>query len=113
MLLAERRSDPHLGGRWEFPGGKIAARETPEAALERELQEEIGVEPLTLERFTQLDHEYPDRLVSIQFFLISEWRGEPAGLEGQRLRWVHPSELDACQLLSADLPVVKMLEAGC
>ena len=109
VLVAERRGDRPFSGLWEFPGGKIAAGETAEAALERELAEEIGLQPLTIEPLLQLEHDYEDRLVAIDFFVVSAWRGEPAGLEGQRLRWVEVFELAAEQLLPADAPVIEAL----
>jgi 8-oxo-dGTP diphosphatase len=109
-LITERVDDGPFHGLWEFPGGKIGAEETPEAALMRELSEEIGVQPLVSEHFMSLQHDYPDRLVSIDFFLVTKWQNKPTGLEGQELKWVSADALDAENLLPADLPVVEGLK---
>ena len=110
VLITERVDDGPFQGLWEFPGGKIGAEETPEAALARELGEEIGVQPLVSEHFMSLQHDYPDRLVSIDFFLVTAWKNEPTGLEGQELRWVKTEDLNSEELLPADLPVVEGLK---
>jgi len=113
FLIAERVDDGAFHGLWEFPGGKIRKNETSEAALKRELSEEIGVRPLQSEHFMSLQHDYPDRNVSIDFFLITEWQNDPRGLEGQDLKWVAADDLDAASLLPADLPVVDALRGLC
>ena len=110
ILITERVDDGPFHGLWEFPGGKISAGETPEAALARELREEIGVEARISRHFMSLEHDYPDRHVAIDFYLVSGWRFEPAGLEGQALRWVTITELDSEALLPADKPVVAALK---
>lgn len=110
VLLAERTEDGPMHGLWEFPGGKIHAGESTEAALARELVEEIGVEPIVCTHFLSLDHDYADRRVSIDFFLVTEWRNNPTGLEGQQLRWVETENLSAEQLLPADAPVIDALQ---
>jgi 8-oxo-dGTP diphosphatase len=109
FLITERLEAGPFYGLWEFPGGKIGAGEAAEAALVRELREEIGIEVLDLSPFLELEHRYPDRHVDIRFFLVEAWRHEPAGLEGQRLRWVAARDLHAAQLLPADQPVIEAL----
>ena len=111
VLISERRCDGPFDGLWEFPGGKIADGEAPIDALRRELIEELGIEVAEARAYMALQHEYPDRSVDLEFFLVTAWRGEPAGLEGQGLRWLPPSELNSDELLPADAPVIKELQA--
>ena len=110
FLITERVDDGPFHGLWEFPGGKIDRNESRETALKRELDEEIGVRPLLSEHFMSLQHDYPDRHVSIDFFLVTDWQNEPMGLEGQQLKWVTADNLNAEQLLPADLPVIEALK---
>ncbi len=110
VLIAERLGDGPFTGLWEFPGGKIAAGETAENALSRELAEELGIEVTESSSFMNLRHEYEDRIVSIEFFLVSGWNSDPIGREGQELRWVPSEFLDADELLPADMPVVAALQ---
>jgi 8-oxo-dGTP diphosphatase len=109
VLIAERVGGGPFQGMWEFPGGKIGDGESPEQALERELSEEIGVELGAVERFMHLEHDYPDRSVSIHFFLVRGWKNEPSGMEGQALRWVSPAQLGDQDILPADVPVIEAL----
>lgn len=110
VLISERLCGGSFGGMWEFPGGKIGPDETSTQALRRELIEEIGVEVTHSQPFMSLNHEYRDRTVDIEFFLISDWRNEPIGREGQRLRWVDAESLDAAELLPADVRVVEAIK---
>lgn len=110
VLIAERLDDGPFHGLWEFPGGKIAAGETSAEALARELAEELGIEVITCSSFMNLRHEYDDRVVSIEFFIVSEWNSDPVGREGQELRWVPAHALDARELLPADIPVIAALQ---
>ena len=110
VLIAERLDDGPFRGLWEFPGGKIAAGETSAEALARELAEELGIEVITCSSFMNLRHEYDDRVVSIEFFIVSEWNSDPVGREGQELRWVPAHALDARELLPADIPVIEALQ---
>lgn len=111
FLIAERLGDGPFHGMWEFPGGKIGTDESAHAALIRELDEEIGISVVDASLFTSLDHRYPDRRVSIDFFLVTHWQGEARGCEGQALRWLRAGELENANLLPADAPVVTKLKA--
>ena len=110
ILIAERVGGGPFQGMWEFPGGKIDYGESPEQALARELAEELGIELLAVERFMHLEHDYPDRSLSIQFFLVLDWKYEPAGLEGQALRWVTAAGLADEDILPADAPAIEALQ---
>ncbi len=109
VLIAERLCDGPFNGLWEFPGGKIGDGESAAAALQRELAEEIGINVTAAQPFMELHHEYPDRTVDLEFFLVTDWQGEPAGLEGQALRWLTLDELRSDELLPADAPVIEAL----
>ena len=109
ILITERLCDGPFNGLWEFPGGKVGGDESPSEALRRELGEELGIEVTASQPYMNLHHEYPDRAVDLEFFLVTEWNGEPAGLEGQGVRWVAPSEIDATELLPADAPLIERL----
>jgi 8-oxo-dGTP diphosphatase len=109
VLIAERLCDWPFNGLWEFPGGKIDDAETSAAALRRELREELGIEVTMAEPFMKLSHEYVDRTVDLEFFLVNDWDGDPDGLEGQELRWVNISQLNEAELLPADAPLVQAL----
>lgn len=110
ILIAERLGGGPFQGLWEFPGGKIADDENAAEALSRELAEELGIEITACASFMNLRHEYDDRIVTIEFFIVSDWVSEPVGREGQALRWVPRERLDASELLPADVPVVEALQ---
>ena len=93
VLIAERLGDGPFHGLWEFPGGK-----------------ELGIEVTACSSFMNLRHEYEDRVVTIEFFIVDAWNREPEGCEGQALRWVSKYRLDAEELLPADMPVVHALQ---
>ena len=109
VLLAERQKDSEFSGLWEFPGGKTEPSEASEEALSRELKEELGIEVTKVEKFLTLDHDYADRRVHIDFFLVTEWRGEPRPMDGQGLRWVLPREISKKEILPANTAVVDAL----
>jgi len=109
VLITERLCDGPFNGLWEFPGGKIAKGESAPVALQRELVEELGIDATEMTPYMQLHHEYPDRTVDLEFFLVTAWQGDPSGLEGQGIRWINPSDLDPEILLPADAPVVEQL----
>lgn len=109
ILIAERKGDSAFVGQWEFPGGKIAGGESAQDALHRELVEELGICVVSASHFQHVEHRYPDRVVSIDFYLVDGWTGEPVGLLGQALEWCRPAELEETRLLPADAPVLRAL----
>jgi 8-oxo-dGTP diphosphatase len=111
VLLAQRPEGRSMAGLWEFPGGKLEANETPEAALVRELREElsIGVEPKCLAPFTFASHAYPSFHLLMPLYLCRNWSGEVVGREGQRLAWVRASRLGDYAMPPADEPLRTML----
>jgi 8-oxo-dGTP diphosphatase len=110
VLIAQRPAGKHLAGRWEFPGGKVAAGESERHALARELREELGVELLAARPFMRLIHAYPDREVELSLWVVERYAREPRSLDAQALRWVAPRDLAAQDILEADRPFVTALQ---
>jgi len=109
VLIAERPTGKHMAGRWEFPGGKVAPGESEEAALARELAEELGIEVIDARPMMRLRHRYPDRSVELSMWVVESYRGEPQALDGQRLKWVPRPQLGREDILEADRPFVAAL----
>jgi len=109
VLLARRPAHLHQGGRWEFPGGKVEAGENLEAALARELAEELGIRPLAPQAWLSVPHRYPDKAVVLHFFRVTAFTGTPRGREGQTLAWRAAHELDPAAFPAANRPVVNRL----
>lgn len=111
VLVAQRARGTELAGLWEFPGGKIEAGETPEAALIRELAEELAitVAAATMIPLSFISHAYPGFHLVMLLYLCRRWDGTPEGLEGQPLRWVSINELATLPMPPADLPLVAVL----
>ena len=112
ILIAECAQSRSMQGYWEFPGGKVEARESAEAALGRELEEELGIVVVKARHLHHLEYDYPERSVAIDFYLVSAWHGSPSGCEGQRLKWVSRNALRSQNLLPADAPVIEALESS-
>lgn len=109
ILLSRRPDDKHLGGLWEFPGGKLEAGESLAEGLKREIDEELGLRVETHRPLIQIRHAYPDRQVLLDVHLVERWRGEESGREGQEIAWVDPGSLSRYQLPPADKPIVTAL----
>jgi 8-oxo-dGTP diphosphatase len=114
VLIAQRPPGKHLAGRWEFPGGKVAAGEPDLIALARELAEELDIdlsrEAGPPEHLLTLRHDYPDRCIELRCFLVPHFIGAVRALDGQRLKWVAPAALDAEDILEADRPFIETLQ---
>ena len=111
ILIGERPANAkHSPNFWEFPGGKLEPSEDAEAALVRELAEELGISTVTAEWLTTRHHSYAERDVTVHFFKVSAWHGTPESREGQRLEWVSLQGLPSYRLLPADVPLVAELD---
>jgi 8-oxo-dGTP diphosphatase len=111
ILLAQRPEGKSMAGLWEFPGGKVEPGETPEAALVRELHEELGIETWDscLAPLTFASHSYPEFHLLMPVFACRKWTGQPQSQEGQRLAWVRPNKLRDYPMPPADEPLIPLL----
>ncbi|MBC7154476.1 MAG: (deoxy)nucleoside triphosphate pyrophosphohydrolase [Rhodobacteraceae bacterium] len=111
VLLAQRPEGKSMAGLWEFPGGKVEAHETPEAALIRELHEELGIDTWAscLAPLTFASHAYPDFHLLMPVFACRKWQGVPQPREGQVLKWVRAADLRTYPMPPADLPLIPIL----
>jgi len=111
VLLAQRPEGKPMAGLWEFPGGKVEAGETPEGALIRELDEELGISTHAscLAPLTFASHAYPDFHLLMPLFACRRWQGTPASREGQALRWARVQDLRDYPMPPADLPLIPIL----
>jgi len=110
IFITQRDASSHMAGFWEFPGGKIEAGETPEQAVIRELQEEVGIDAKSPVLLKTLEHRFPDRIITLYFFLVEDWQGEPYGKEGQPKRWVAQADLKEEEFPPANEVVVTALK---
>ena len=111
VLICQRPEGKQLAGLWEFPGGKVEARETPEACLIRELHEELGitVQHACLAPFVFASHAYDDFHLLMPLFLIRRWEGFVQALEHNSLAWVRPNDMARYPMPPADEPLVAYL----
>tara|TARA_E500000075_G_C6965655_1_gene307820 strand:+ start:1076 stop:1480 length:405 start_codon:yes stop_codon:yes gene_type:complete len=106
VLLARRVKGAHLEGFWEFPGGKVEADESVEAALGRELQEELDIIIGETSPLLQVHHDYGEKQVLLDVHRVETWSGEPHGAEGQPLAWVGVGSLDNFQVPDANADIM-------
>ena len=111
VLLAQRPEGKSMAGLWEFPGGKVEGGETPEAALVRELHEELGIETWNscLAPLTFASHTYDDFHLLMPLFACRKWNGIVQPKEGQTLKWVYPKDFCNYPMPPADIPLIPIL----
>ncbi|EFL4509359.1 8-oxo-dGTP diphosphatase MutT [Escherichia fergusonii] len=110
IFITQRAADAHMANKLEFPGGKIEAGETPDQAVIRELQEEVGITPERFSLFEKLEYQFPDRHITLWFWLVESWEGEPWGKEGQPGQWITLDNLNAEDFPPANEPVIAKLK---
>ena len=106
ILACRRADDRHLGGKWEFPGGKLESDESPNQALVRELQEELGITVKPGRMMTPVVHDYGRGPIQLIPIVCSISFGEPQAIEHSEIRWCHVDELSQLDLAAADLPIL-------
>ena len=113
VLVQQRPEGKSMAGLWEFPGGKIEPGETPEAALIRELQEELGIETQTacLAPAAFASEALGDKHLVLLLYICRKWKGIPQAIEAQALKWVRPVELHNLAMPPADKPLIGLLDA--
>ena len=110
-LITQRAQDSHMGGYWEFPGGKIVKGETQLKGLVRELQEELAIRVQYVRHLLRFSYLYPDWMVRLHVWQVLCWEGEPLGMLRQPLRWTAVGELLSAGLLPADEAIVTALKS--
>ena len=112
LLITQRPLDKHLGGLWEFPGGKLEPEESFQECLVRELKEELGIEVLVGSMLAAVEHAYPEKLVRIQFYRCRLKAGTPVALECADFEWVRADELDGFVFPPADAGLLSQIKAN-
>lgn len=108
ILICRRRADQPHALKWEFPGGKVEPGETPLAALQRELREELGIESGPASEISRYEYTYPGKNPILLIFLrVTEWQGDIENLIFDRIVWEHPGRLSSYDFLEGDIPILK------
>ncbi len=110
LLITRRHANSHLGGLWEFPGGKREAGESFEQCLIREIREELGVDIAVGELFEEISHDYPEKSVHLKFFICRLLSGEPQPLDCAGVKWVAKTELAGFEFPAADARLLQKLK---
>lgn len=109
VLVSQRKRGSHLGGYWEFPGGKLEQGESVADGLRRELKEELDIVPLSSRPLIRIRHHYAEKSVLLDVWRVEAYSGSPAGVEGQRIEWCAPNRLDPAVFPPADVPIINAL----
>jgi len=106
ILIAQRLQKKSFGGKWELVGGKIEKNETPQAALQRELAEEMGINAQIGDFFMQVQHQYPDFQICLSVYWVTDFEGQIRLTDHSQALWVSPNELKNYDFTEADLPII-------
>ncbi len=111
VLLARRPKNKHQGGKWEFPGGKVESAEAASVALQRELDEELGIDVALdqMSPYIEIQYRYPDKNIFLDVWLVKVFAGKPYGREGQEVRWFARQELADLDFPAANAPILSQL----
>ena len=113
ILIAKRPDHVHQGGLWEFPGGKLDQGETVQQALCRELSEELDIVPTEYSPLIEIRHDYPDKSVLLDVWVVTKFTGEACGKEGQKVAWVTKEELNQYDFPKANLAIIDAIQRAC
>ncbi|MCH7954364.1 MAG: 8-oxo-dGTP diphosphatase MutT [Candidatus Marinimicrobia bacterium] len=111
-LITKRFENSHLGGMWEFPGGKIMKGESEKTALKRELKEEVGINCSIGELVYKTNYHYPDLSINIKFYQCKLLSGEPKPLECAAVKWIKSSKFSQYEFPPSDIKLIEMLSIG-
>ncbi|WP_444917981.1 8-oxo-dGTP diphosphatase MutT [Microbulbifer sp. JMSA003] len=112
ILIARRPDHLHMGGRWEFPGGKVEAGESVQEALYRELLEEVAIEVQELQPLVEIRHDYPEKTVLLDTWQVTQFTGEALGREQQEIKWVSAGELDNFHFPDANQAIIEAVKGS-
>ena len=110
FFITKRNASSHQGGKWEFPGGKVEENETVAQALARELKEEINIDILACQPLTVIEHDYGDKKVKLEVFIVDNFTGTPQAQEGQQQRWCSLNELIQLEFPNANKAIIELLK---
>ncbi|MGB2741144.1 MAG: 8-oxo-dGTP diphosphatase MutT [Cognaticolwellia sp.] len=110
FFLTKRLVDSHQGGKWEFPGGKVEENETVHQALYRELKEEVAIDILTCTVLMEIEHDYGDKKVLLEVFVVDNFDGEAKALEGQQSGWFTLAEFTTLNFPAANQAIIDKLQ---
>ena len=110
-FMTKRLDHVHQGGKWEFPGGKVEANETPEQALTRELKEEVNIKVVSSNSLITIEHDYGDKTVCLRVYFVECFKNEPKALEGQKEGWFTYKELLSLDLPAANAEILDVLRS--
>jgi 8-oxo-dGTP diphosphatase len=111
ILVSKRPDHVHLGGLWEFPGGKVEPDENVQQALTRELLEELAIAVISSEPLIAIEHDYSDKSVLLDVWWVDDFDGEPHGREGQLWQWIAVEALRGLEFPAANKPIIDAIEA--
>jgi len=109
-FLTKRLDNAHQGGKWEFPGGKVEVDETVAQALHRELEEEVAINILSCQSLLEINHDYGDKKVKLDVYLVTNFQQEPVAQEGQQSGWFSLCELEKLSFPAANVAIIEKLK---
>ncbi len=110
FLIAQRQKGKHLEDYWEFPGGKLETTESPWQGLQRELSEEINIQPTSGSPYMQVYYRYPERNILLDVWVVKAYQGEIEPREEQKIMWIDVTQIESYHFPPADLPILDAIK---